>query len=111
MKSLKGVGWKSDPYAIYFPQGGIPEYRFAPPRRWRFDRAWLEYNLAVEIEGGVWTGGRHTRGSGFVNDLEKYNHAVMLGWRILRFTPQQVRSLEARAAVCRLMGSIEAWGA
>ena len=48
----------------------------------------------MEIEGGVWSGGRHTRGIGFVKDMEKYNAAASLGWRVFRFTPQQVRRLE-----------------
>jgi len=80
---------------------GIPkpvaEYRFAPPRRWRFDFAWpdIEPKLALEIEGAVWTNGRHTRGSGFVKDMEKYNTATIRGWLILRVTPQEVNSGEA----------------
>lgn len=63
----------------------IREYAFAKPRRWRFDFAWPDQKLAVEIEGGVWTNGRHTRGSGFIADSEKYNTAALLGWKVLRF--------------------------
>lgn len=74
--------------------GAVPEceHRFSPPRRWRFDYAWPAARLALEVEGGVWTGGRHTRGSGFVRDLEKYNRATVLGWRVLRVTPRELRS-------------------
>src|ERR1041385_1632066 len=41
------------------------EYRFAPPRRWRFDFAWPEGRLALEVEGGSFVAGRHTRGTPF----------------------------------------------
>jgi len=41
--------------------------------------------IAIEAEGGVWTGGRHTRGGGYTKDAEKYNAAVVLGWRVLRY--------------------------
>ncbi len=68
----------------------IREYRFAKPRRWRFDFAYPEAKLAVEIEGGIWNGGRHTRGKGFEADAEKYNSAVLLGWKVLRFTGDMV---------------------
>lgn len=71
------------------------EYRFHEKRRWRFDFAIPSKKIAVEIEGGVWTNGRHTRGRGYVGDMEKYNSAALLGWRILRFTPQQQFSEEA----------------
>lgn len=64
----------------------VCEYKFCETRRWRFDFAWLERKIAVEIEGGTWTGGRHTRGSGFAKDCEKYNHAALDGWRVFRFT-------------------------
>lgn len=76
-------------FDILLKSTGIPkaerEYRFHPSRQWRFDYAWPEYMLAVEIEGGVWVKGRHNRGLGFIKDCEKYNAAVMLGWRVLRF--------------------------
>lgn len=66
------------------------ELLFAPPRRWRFDFAWPYDRLAVEIEGGVWSGGRHTRGGGFSGDVEKYNAAALLGWTVVRATAKEV---------------------
>jgi len=68
------------------------EYRFHPTRRWRFDFAWPSIKLAVECEGGNWTGGRHTTGTGFESDCEKYNEAVLAGWSVLRFTGDQFKS-------------------
>lgn len=68
------------------------EYRFDSTRRWKFDWAWPEYLVALETEGGVWTRGRHTRGTGFVRDMEKYNAAALAGWRVLRVQPQQLCS-------------------
>ena len=72
---------------------GRPEYRFAPPRRWRFDRAWPEHMVAVEVEGVTGgLGGRHQRRDGFERDCEKYNAAALAGWVLLRFTPRQIRT-------------------
>ncbi len=68
------------------------EWKFDEKRRWRFDYAWPERMVALEVEGGVWTGGRHTRGAGFVKDMEKYNRASVLGWRLLRVTPDKLVS-------------------
>ena len=62
------------------------EYRFAPPRRWRLDFAFPEAMVAVELDGGTWTGGRHVRGSGYAADCEKHNAAVLAGWSVLRLT-------------------------
>lgn len=77
-----------------FTAYGLPapevEYRFAPPRRWRFDYAWPSAKVAVEIEGGIWIRGRHVRGAGYASDIEKYNCATELGWRILRYQPSKV---------------------
>ncbi len=68
----------------------VPEYRFHDTRKWRFDYAFPAERVALEIEGGAFVGGRHTRGAGFVKDLEKYSHAAALGWRIVRVTPSQL---------------------
>lgn len=89
------------------PAGGVAEYRFHPKRRWRFDWAWPDARVALEIEGGAWTGGRHTRGKGFIGDMEKYNNAALLGWRVLRVTPSQVSSGEACTLVMRALFGIE----
>lgn len=76
--------------------GLIParEYRFAPPRRWRFDFAFDAdcHRIGIEIHGGVWSGGRHTRGAGFTADCEKYSEAAVRKWRILHFTTEMVKS-------------------
>ena len=72
----------------------LREYRFHPERRWRFDYAIPEHKIALEVEGGVWTGGRHIRPKGFLNDIEKYNQATLLGWRLLRTIPERLLSSE-----------------
>ena len=45
----------------------------------------VENMIAVEFEGAVYAGGRHTRGSGYIKDCEKYNEGQVLGWIILRY--------------------------
>lgn len=67
-----------------------PEHRFHQVRRWRIDYAFIEEKLAIEIEGGIWTRGRHTRGKGYKKDLEKYNMLQEMGWILLRYTPKGV---------------------
>lgn len=69
----------------------MPEYRFSPPAMYRFDFAWVEHKLAVEIEGGVFSGGRHVRGIGYTKDCHKYNLAAIEGWTVLRFTSGMVQ--------------------
>lgn len=73
----------------------VREHRFTPLRKWRFDFAWPEFSVALEVEGGIWVGGRHTQGKGFQDDCEKYNVATVAGWRVLRVTPEQITSGEA----------------
>ena len=73
----------------------VREFQFHPVRKWRFDFAWPDKLLAAEFEGGTFVRGRHTRGKGFEADCEKYNRAVLHGWRVLRFTAKHVKSGEA----------------
>lgn len=68
------------------------EYKFHPDRKWRADFFITGTNILIEVEGGIWSGGRHTRGKGFIADMEKYNAAAILGFKVLRFDTQQVKS-------------------
>lgn len=58
----------------------------------------------MEQEGGVFIRGRHSRGVGMVKDMEKYGEAAVLGWRVLRVTPQQVADGSALTLVERALG-------
>ena len=70
----------------------VLEFRFNPERRYRADFAWPSYMLILEIEGGTWIKGRHVTGTGFQEDIYKYNSMVLLGYRVLRATTQDVNS-------------------
>jgi hypothetical protein len=91
---------------------GIPawveEHRFDADRKWRFDFAWPSRMLAVEVEGGTHSGGRHTRGAGYAADCEKYNAATIAGWRVLRFTGDHLRG-DPSAAMATLRRAMEAF--
>jgi len=86
---------------------GLPaperEYRFHTARRWRFDLAWPDLRVAVEVDGGAFAGGRHTRGAGFREDCVKLCEAGALGWRVLRVMPEHVRDGSALAWVERAL--------
>lgn len=79
------------------------EHRFHPVRFWKFDAAWPEYKIAAEVEGGIWgkdeEQGRHTRGQGYVNDMEKYNAAQLLGWIVLRYEPSKINFVQIKEAL------------
>ena len=83
------------------------EYRFHKTRRWLFDFAWPDAKLAVEVEGAVFVRGRHTRGSGFTQDCEKYNTAVLMGWRVLRFTREHIENGYALETIIKIYNDLE----
>jgi hypothetical protein len=91
---LKGIG-------VPAPE---PEYRFWPGRKFRFDYAWPAFKVALEVEGGAFSGGRHTRGSGFRKDAEKYSEAAAMGWRIIRVLPEQLCEARTLGWVARSLG-------
>jgi hypothetical protein len=68
----------------------VAEYRFAPPRRWRFDLCWRDHGLAVEVQGALFSGGRHVRGAALVREFEKLNVAAVRGWTVLLVLPVQL---------------------
>ena len=81
------------------------EYYFDSIRRWRFDYAIPEAKIALEKDGGSYSkrtyknkqgelittiGGRHNSGTGFLNDQEKMNKALELGWRVTHCIPKDL---------------------
>lgn len=90
---------KTDRYAVAIKAicaaTGLPapeaEYRFDPIRKWRFDFAWPKLMIAIEVEGLNPRGySGHTTVQGYVKDMEKYNAATVLGWRVLRYQPRDL---------------------
>lgn len=68
----------------------VAEHKFHPVRKWRWDYAFVDHKLAVEQQGGIWTHGKHGRGSGIAKDMEKISHAAALGWRVILVTPSDL---------------------
>jgi hypothetical protein len=66
------------------------ELAFHPDRKWRFDMAWGQEKVALEVQGGIWGGGRHTRGAALLKEWEKLNTAAADGWRILYCQPDDL---------------------
>ena len=76
------------------------EIRFHVPRagqkkrQWRFDFAWPEIKVALEVEGGTFAAGksRHTTGIGYGKDCEKYSVAAIQGWIVVRVDTKMIKS-------------------
>jgi len=108
----------------------IEEHRFHPTRMWRFDFAYVEHKIAIEIDGGGWgrpvvchhcrqtvlrfsngrpypvrEGGRHHTAKGAESDNEKFNEAMRFGWRVLRFNPCHIKSGYAIELVKEIIGT------
>lgn len=82
------------------------EHRFHATRKWRFDFAFLLPKLAVEVDGLLrGDGGRHQRLIGYERDAVKQNEAILLGWRVLRFTPRQVKNGYAVRTIKRALAN------
>ena len=106
--------------AAQLEQAGIPferEYRFAPPRRWRADFLieaavasrpgsllgdWVR--ILIEVDGGGYVAGRHSRGKGIEDDAEKQSAAAILGYRVIRCTPAQVDDGRALGWIRQALG-------
>ncbi len=99
-RGVSELSWAEEKLALDMRALGLPEpqreFRFCPPRRFRFDFAWPDRMLAVEVDGGTHSRGRHVRADGFERDAEKLNIAVWMGWKVLRFTSAMVK--DGRAA-------------
>lgn len=98
--------------SIILPQ---TEFRFHHKRKWRFDYAWQSHKIAVEVEGGVFGRGKtcpvckqakrlgHSSVTGIKRDIEKYNNAMLLGWRVYRVLPEALCSMKTLAVLKQLL--------
>ena len=107
-----GIGKKNleDHFLFQVKALGLPEPErehcfMKPKRQFRFDFAWPDLKIAVEVEGGTFAKGksRHTTGIGFHKDCIKYNYAVEDRWRVLRGDVKMVESGELVNALERVM--------
>lgn len=81
----------------------LREHKPIEGRQWRCDFCWPDRLVAVEVEGGIWNGGRHIRPAGFEADAEKYNAMAIAGWAVLRVTPGHIKSGQALQWIQRLV--------
>lgn len=86
-----------------------PEYLFAKQalqRQWRIDYYFEKGGIKVglEVEGGIHTGGRHTRGAGFARDMEKYNAMATLGIYLLRVVPDDLLTINTIELIKKVLG-------
>lgn len=100
---------KIDLFSVYCVQSGLPEpereKRFHPVRRWRIDYYFERdgRRVALEVEGGAWTQGRHTRGAGFIADMDKYNAITAAGIALIRRTPSQLMTDETIQIIKKIL--------
>lgn len=82
-----------------------PQYRAIGARRWKWDLAYPDRNLLIEIDGGLYTGGRHQRPGrwGADNDAEKQSTAAAFGWVTMRFTPELIKNQLGAELVCQYL--------
>jgi len=92
-------GRSSEPEQLLLKQmrlAGLPtpdvQVKFCLERGWTFDLAFWWCMLAVEVDGGIWSGGRHILPQHYEAHCDKMNRAALDGWAVLHFTPSQVES-------------------
>jgi len=99
-------------------KNGLPEpeaeYKFHPERKWRIDYIFKQftwgkhllskYAVALEVEGGTWgKKSRHTTGTGFIADMEKYNEIAIAGIRLIRVIPKDLFSAKTITLIKRAL--------
>lgn len=80
-----------------------PEYIFHRERLWRCDYCWIEQKIILEVEGGIFIQGRHSRGAGMKADFTKYNEAAIYGYRILKVIPSELCSFNTINLLRRIL--------
>lgn len=95
-------------FALQCEQAGLPtpvrEYSAIPGRRYRWDFAWPDKRVLVEINGGTYAHMGHSTGSGIARDYEKSNLAMLAGWRTFVFDRRMVEAGTALDVTAKALG-------
>jgi len=107
--AVEALKWQLKRMAHWIPWP-VPEYRFHPTREYRLDLCWpsVGIKVGVEIDGGIWRtgGGAHT-GTGHIRDIRKGNAAILLGYRVLHFVPEDIVTSSGRTIPTALDDIVE----
>lgn len=102
----------------FWASEGVPrpvvEFLFHPTRNWRFDFAWPRIQFEgrfgresggvyLEVQGGIFVQGRHTRGAALLKEWEKLNEATILGWRPLFCQPKELLTVKLTQTIKRAL--------
>lgn len=79
------------------------QYPFLSGRKFRADFAFPEQMLLIEVDGGLYIQGGHSRGAARESDLERDALAMLAGWRTLRVSPRHVKDGRAIAWIAELL--------
>jgi very-short-patch-repair endonuclease len=60
-------------------------------KRYRADFVHLPSKTIIEIQGGVYSRGRHVTGSGYERDCRKYNLAQSCGWKVFLLSAKMAK--------------------
>jgi hypothetical protein len=99
----KHLAYNVEIVKAFFASYQIPEpcfeFYFCESRLFRFDLAWLDSRVAMEVQGGIWNRGGHVRGVLLKREWEKLNLAAGLGWRLLFCEPDDLLTAATARAV------------
>ena len=84
--------------------GYVREYQAIPGRRYRWDFAWPDKRVLVEINGGTYAHMGHSTGPGIARDYEKSNLAVLAGWKVFAFDRRMVEAGTALDVTAKALG-------
>ena len=81
----------------------LRDYKLLEHRRFKADFVHLQSKTAIEIQGGVWVGGRHNRGLGYINDCKRMLELISNGWTVIYLVKEMFNEefLEKIAGVIR----------
>lgn len=120
-RAARKDGFSQQVFTAWCLENGLPapEYeitgdRYIPGRKFRLDIGWegmstplgtakWPVKIGIEVQGGVWRGGKHGRGSGVARDMEKRNLGILNGWRVLEFVPSELCMTETAGIIKKLM--------